>query len=66
MNHTPAKHSRLYGLLNTKRMMPQRHDLFESYSDNRTRDSRNLNDTEVDELIRFLENYSVGWSSEWL
>jgi hypothetical protein len=60
MNHTTAKHSRLYGLLNKKRMMQQRHDLFQAYSDNRTRDSRDLNDKEVDELIRFLDTYSVG------
>lgn len=60
MNHTRAKHSRLYGLLNKKQMMEQRHQLFQSYSKGRTDDSRELSEAEVDELIRFLETYSVG------
>lgn len=60
MKHTKAKHSRLYGLLNKKQMMEQRHQLFRSYSKGRTDDSRELSELEVDELIRFLEVYSVG------
>lgn len=60
MKHTKEKHSRLYGLLNKKKMMEQRHQLFQSYSKNRTSDSKELSDLEVDELIRFLEFYTVG------
>lgn len=60
MRHTKEKHGRLYGLLNKKQMMEQRHELFQSYSKNRTRDSKDLSEQEMDDLIRFLEFYNVG------
>ena len=60
MKHTKEKHSRLYGLLNKKQMMEQRHQLFQSYSKKGSDDSRELSEDEIDELIRMLEFYTVG------
>jgi hypothetical protein len=60
MQHSQVKHKRLYALLNEKRLMDQRHQLFQAYSGNRTDNSKELQEREVDELIRFLQAYSLG------
>jgi len=55
MNHTLARHRRLYGLLRDTGTDRYRHELVWSYSSGRTDNSAELSDLEAEELIRHLE-----------
>lgn len=55
MNHTIARHRRMYGLFRDTGTKEYRHELVYSYSGGRTTDSAELTDLETDELIRHLD-----------
>lgn len=56
MNHSISKHKQLYSLLQKQKLMNQRHDLVFSFSNNRTDNSAELTNTEIEKLISHLNN----------